>query len=147
MDEYEDRLMRSEEDTPVVERVLCVQSRADEGVIRTCGAVIPPAADNEVLLFLSYTYADVPLGRRYDCCFRRADETDVSWVTVTVVAATQQFLIGHDELPHGWKTLALLRFEPEIPTMIRDLPEASTWHQYPDTVFISDRDTWKARTT
>ncbi|MFF3689657.1 hypothetical protein [Streptomyces sp. NPDC002187] len=139
--------MRTEEDTPLAERVLLVESRADEGALATIGKGLPRRSENEDVLFLAYNYAEVPVGRRFNCCFRRTDESDVVRVTTTVVAVTQQFGVEWDEIPHGWKTLALLRFEPEIPAMIRDLPEAYAWFEQPISVYISDNDTWEARTT
>jgi hypothetical protein len=39
----------------------------------------------------------------------------------------------------------MLRFEPEIPSLIRDLPEAAVWYEQPITVYISTKDTWKGR--
>ncbi|MER7000339.1 hypothetical protein [Streptomyces sp. NPDC000410] len=68
-------------------------------------------------------------------------------MTTTVVAVTQQFGFGWDVIPHGWKTLALLRFEPEIPALIRELPEAAGWFDHPTSVYISHMDTWAARAT
>ncbi|MBT2364559.1 hypothetical protein J7E88_04265 [Streptomyces sp. ISL-10] len=138
--------MRTEEDTAVTERILLVESRAGEGALAALGRAFPPRSANEQALFLSYNYADVPVGRRFDCCFRRADERDVVWVATTVVAVTQQFGVAWDVIHHGWKTLALLRFEPEIPALIRDLPEASTWFERPISLYISDSETWEVRT-
>ncbi|MCC5475541.1 hypothetical protein [Streptomyces barringtoniae] len=65
---------------------------------------------------------------RDECCFPAADEGDATWVTVMVVAVTQQFGKPFDGIPRGWKTLALLRFEPEVPALISDLPTASGWY-------------------
>ncbi|WP_225095108.1 hypothetical protein [Streptomyces sp. CoH27] len=137
--------MRTEEATPETERVLYVESRADARVLADLGTALPPRAAGEEVLFLSFAYADVPLGRRYECCFPRADERDVTWVTATVVAVTQQFGKPFTGIPHGWKTLALLRFEPEVPELVRALPTASAWYEHPATVHIADRATWEAR--
>jgi hypothetical protein len=139
--------MRAEEDTPLTERVLLVESRADSSALATIGQGLPRRSANEVALFLSYNYADVPVGRSFDCCFRRSDRRDVAWVTTTVVAVTQQFGVGWDMIPHGWKTLAVLRFEPEIPVLIRDLPEAAAWFDQRVSLYVSDRDTWESRAT
>ncbi|MCL8010462.1 hypothetical protein [Streptomyces sp. AS02] len=139
--------MRTEEDTPVAERLLLVESPADERALPALGQGLPQRAANEEALFLSYNYADVPVGRGFDCCFRRSDVRDVAWVTTTVVAVTQQFGVVQEVIPHGWKTLAVLRFEPESPALIRDLPEAAAWFDQPISVSISDRDTWQARAT
>lgn len=139
--------MRTEEDTPVTERLLLVESRADKTALAALGQGLPQRSANEEALFLSYNYADVPVGRSFDCCFRRSDIRDVAWVTTTVVAVTQQFGVVWDAIPHGWKTLAVLRFEPEIPALIRDLPEAAAWFDQLISVHISDSDTWQARAT
>ncbi|MFE0380307.1 hypothetical protein ACFW1M_33155 [Streptomyces inhibens] len=139
--------MRTEEGTPLADRVLLIESRADEGALAAIGRGLPRRSMNEEVLFLAYNYADVPVGRSFDCCFRRSDEGDVVWVTTTVVAVTQQFGVGWDTIPHGWKTLTVLRFEPEVPALIRDLPEASGWFDQPISLHVSDRATWEARAT
>ena len=130
---------------PPTERVLLVESRATDAALAAFGAPLPPRSADEEIVFLSYGYADVPLGRRYDCCFPSADEGDVTWVAVTVVAVTQQFGRPFKGIPHGWKTLALLRFEPEVPAVIRALPRTSGWYEHPVTVLVGDRDAWAAR--
>lgn len=139
-------VMRTEDEAPRTERVLLVESRADPTALTTMGRGLPRPAGNEVALFLSYNYAEVPVGRRFGCCFRRSDESDIVRVAATVVAVTQQFGAVWDEIPHGWKTLAVLRFEPEVPAMVRDLPEAGAWFERPVSVHISDMATWEART-
>ncbi|WP_370104884.1 hypothetical protein [Streptacidiphilus sp. BW17] len=138
--------MRTEDDTPLAGRTLLVESRADKDALAAIGQVFRHRAANEEALFLSFNYAEVPVGRRFDCCFQRADQSDVAWVTITVIAVTQQFRASWDEIPHGWKTLTLLRFEPRILSMISDLPEASNWYEHSVSVCISDRQTWEART-
>lgn len=137
--------MRNEGDTPLADRVLRIESRVGKGALATIGQGLPRRSANEEALFLSYNYADVPVGRSFGCCFRRSDERDVVWVTATVVAVTQQFGFRWDVIPHGWKTLVVLRFEPEIPELIRELPEAAGWFDQPVSVHVSDRDTWEAR--
>ncbi|MEU7730872.1 hypothetical protein AB0B78_37575 [Streptomyces sp. NPDC040724] len=137
--------MRTEKDTPLADRVLLIESRADASALDAIGQGLPLLSANEVALFLSYNYADVPVGRSFDCCFRASDASAVVSVTATVVAVTQQFGFGWDVIPHGWKTLAVLRFEPEMPALIRDLPEAAGWFDRPVSVHVSDRDTWEAR--
>ncbi|MFF3957271.1 hypothetical protein ACFYY1_29265 [Streptomyces sp. NPDC001890] len=137
--------MRTEEDTPLAERVLLVESRANKEALAAFGHGFTRRSANEEALFLSFNYADVPVGRTFDCCFRRVDESDVVRVKVTVISVTQQFGVGWDEIPHGWKTLTLLRFEPEVPSLIRDLPEASSWYEHPISVFISDSAAREAR--
>ncbi|WP_406858923.1 hypothetical protein ABZO31_01215 [Streptomyces sp. HUAS MG47] len=139
--------MRTEEDTPVAERVLLVEGRAGADGLAAFGQALPRCSGNEVALFLSYNYADVPVGRSFDRCFRRADPGDVVRVTATVVAVTQQFGVGWDTIPHGWKTLAVLRFEPGIPSLIRDLPEVACWFEQRISVCVSDGETWRARVT
>ncbi|WP_327411989.1 hypothetical protein [Streptomyces sp. NBC_01233] len=137
--------MRTEEDTPLADRVLLIESRADESALAVLGQGLPRLSTNEEALFLSYNYADVPVGRSFGCCFRASDASDVVSVTATVVAVTQQFGIGWDVIPHGWKTLAVLRFEPAPPALIRDLPEAAGWFDQRVSVHVSDRDAWAAR--
>ncbi|MFD5414998.1 hypothetical protein [Streptomyces nojiriensis] len=135
--------MRQEEDAPVQERFLSVECHADGTALAAFGQGLPQPAANEAAVFLGYNYADVPVGRRYACCFRRNDAKDAERVTTTVVAVTQQY--GHvwDHIPHGWKTLAVLRFEPAIPAMVRDLPYGGLWFDRRASVYVSDTDTWE----
>ncbi|MFJ9929582.1 hypothetical protein ACIRU5_26595 [Streptomyces misionensis] len=137
--------MRTEGSVRPEERVLLVESRAADAALAAFGACLPPRAAGEEVVFLAHGYADVPLGRRYDCCFLADDEGAVTWVTVTVVAVTQQFGRPFDGIPHGWRTLALLRFEPEVPAVVRALPRASVWCEHPVTLLVGDRDAWAAR--
>ncbi|MFE0646178.1 hypothetical protein ACFW2Y_31925 [Streptomyces sp. NPDC058877] len=91
--------MRSEADTPLVERVLRIEGRADAEALETFGRGLPRRSANEVALFLPYSYAEVPVGKVYDVCFRCTEERDVVRVTATVVAVTQQFGAAWDEVP------------------------------------------------
>ncbi|MER7827108.1 hypothetical protein ABTX85_31625 [Streptomyces sp. NPDC096097] len=136
--------MRTEEDAPVEERFLSVECHADGTALTAFGQGLPRLAANEAAVFLGYNYADVPVGRRYTHCFRRADAEVAEQVTTTVVAVTQQFGHAWDHIPHGWKTLAVLRFEPGIPTMVRDLPHSGLWFDHRASVYIADASTWGA---
>jgi len=138
---------RAEEDTPLTERTLLVESRANELAFGRWGSGLPAAGLNEETLFLSFNYADLPVGKQFDCCYIRDDEAKVIWTTVTIIAVTQQFSVAWDHIPHGWKTLTILRFEPEVPSIIRDLPATAGWYEHPITVYISNKDTWEARTS
>ncbi|MFF1651491.1 hypothetical protein [Streptomyces sp. NPDC058240] len=69
------------------------------------------------------------------------DQSDVVRVTATVASVTQQFGVRWDEVPRAWKTLTLRRFDPGIPSLIRDLPEDSNWYEQPqDPARNRDRD-------
>ncbi|MBC6462070.1 hypothetical protein [Actinomadura sp. HBU206391] len=138
---------RAEDDTPLTERILLVESRAGNVALERWGSGLPLPGPNEEALFLSFNYADLPVGKRFDCCCPRDDETRVVWTTVTIIAGTQQMALAWDDIPHGWKTLTILRFDPEIPSIIRDLPETAGWYEQPITVHISSKDTWTARTS
>ncbi|WP_328926427.1 hypothetical protein OG429_18555 [Streptomyces sp. NBC_00190] len=139
--------MRREADAPVEERRLFVECHADETALAAFGQALPPLAANEAAVFLGFCYADVPVGRRFACCFRRDDPSDVELVTATVVAVTQQFGHAWDHIPHGWKTLAVLRFEPGIPAMVHDLPQGGVWYDHRASVCVADTDTWEAQQT
>ncbi|QES55389.1 hypothetical protein DEJ51_15305 [Streptomyces venezuelae] len=136
--------MRSEADSPVGERFLLIECHADETALTAFGRELQRPAANEEAVFLGYNYADVPVGRRYACCFRRDDTRDVEQVTTTVVAVTQQYGRSWDHIPHGWKTLSVLRFEPGIPAMVRELPLGGLWYDHRGSVCVSDTDTWEA---
>jgi hypothetical protein len=137
-------MTRAEDDTPLTERILLVESRASEAALERWGNGLPLPGPSEEALFLSFNYADLPAGKQFDCCYPRDDETKVVWTTVTI---PQQRAAARDYIPHGWKTLTILRFDPEIPSISQDLPETAGWHEQPITVHISSKDTWKARTS
>ncbi|MFE0702338.1 hypothetical protein [Streptomyces sp. NPDC058872] len=138
--------MRSEADTPLVERVLRIESRADGGALEAFGRCLPRRSANEVALFLSHCYAEIPVGKIYDVCFRCAEERAAVRVAATVVAVTQQFGVAWDEIPHGWNTLTVVRFEPEVPVWVRELPETGSWYDRPSSLLLASRETWAART-
>jgi hypothetical protein len=137
-------LTRSIEDTPVLERRLYVESRASEAAINAVRAGLPQQlGTNEIVVFLTYSYADVPVGTEFDCCYHAADESNVTWVRCRVAAVTHQFGVPLNEIPHGWKTVSVLAFDPAVPAMLADLPEADAWELHPS-VMISTRETWEA---
>ena len=140
-------MTRAENDTSLAERTLLVESRANQEALDRWGSRASAPAPNEEMLFLSLNYADLPVGKQFDCCYRRDDASNVAWITTTIVAVTQQWARPWDHIPHGWKTLTLLRFEPEIPELIRGLPEAAGWYDQPISVYISSKATWEARTS
>ncbi|MBY8876447.1 hypothetical protein [Actinacidiphila acidipaludis] len=136
--------MRAERDIPVGERVLLVENRVSVESLGHVGHALPERAANEEVVFLAYSPADIPVGTRFAYCYRRLEPTDVVSVTATVMGVTQQFGHSWDAIPHGWKTVVLLRFEPEVPAMVRELPEVPRWSGSAS-VCISDREVWEAR--
>jgi hypothetical protein len=100
-----------EEDVPVRGRVLPVEGIAAPSALRKVQTGLPDElADNERAVFASFAYADIPLGKTYECLFWQDAPEQVERATTIVVAATQQFGKPFDGLPHGWKTIAVLRF-------------------------------------
>lgn len=102
-------------------------------------------AENEVALFVNYNFADVPIGTAFDCCYAAAEESNLRWVRSEVVAVTQQFAMPFEEIPHGWKTITVLRFNPDLPDLVAKLPVSDGWFESPITVLVSSRETWQAR--
>jgi hypothetical protein len=136
---------RRVDDVPVEERALLIESQVSARTLAALAAGLPAELDrDEVALFAGYTFADIPLGTTFDCCFAAGDETSVRWSDVQVVAGSQQFARPWQEIPHGWSTIIVLRFAPEIPDLVAALPIADDWSHSP-TVLISTRETWTAR--
>jgi hypothetical protein len=129
-------MTRSMEATPVPERTLLVESIASPRAREAVTSGLPRTIhENEVVLFVGYTFAEVPVGTTFDCCYMAADESNVRWVRSEVVAVTQQFARPWDEMPHGWKTITVLRFDPAVPDLVAQ----------PISILISSRETWHAR--
>jgi hypothetical protein len=60
-----------------------------------------------------------------------------------VIAITQQYAKPFDEVPHGWKTICLVKFEEGIPDIITSLPVVNGWYENRYTVSLCDTDVWR----
>jgi len=81
------------------------------------------------------------MGKRFDCC---VTVEGVVRTDALVVAVSQQFGKPFDEIPHGWKTITMLRFSPEVPKGVRDLPEVEDWWARQPSMGLCTSETWEA---
>jgi hypothetical protein len=135
--------MRSEENTPPEERYLGIEGRASTkalGLVRPGLPALFPI--NSEVLFVTFAYADLPLGKRFEIVFPRNRPENGARCESRVLAATQQFIHPFTEIPHGWKTICLVQFPEGIPDFIRKLPAVDAWYQNKDWIGICDRVTW-----
>jgi hypothetical protein len=136
------QLQWPEEKVQMDQRFLMVQGHLSERCLDYARAALPPRRpENSAILFLSYAYADIPIGRRYKILFPK-DHPELAVPTdCEILAVTQQFSKPFDCIPHGWKTICLVRFATDIPEMIRTLPTIDGWIN-PNWLCLCDEETW-----
>ena len=120
--------MPSEEKVPLRERALILQGFVSDSSLALIRSGLPAQWPQTArCLFVSYAYADLPLGKRFDFVFPwgapgRAETTDA-----IIHAATQQFGKPFDEIPSGWKSICVIDFPRGVPPLVERLPVASSW--------------------
>jgi hypothetical protein len=134
-----------ESQVPVANRVLLVEGRASPGLLELVRDGLPPLGRRDVLLVMTFAYADIPLGKRFQVW--SVDGSVPVQVDAELVAVTQQFAKPFDEVPHGWKTLTVVRFSPNVPEAVASLPEVDGWYERRDLAFLCTQDTWDARSS
>lgn len=125
-------------------RLLVVEGRASPAAVARCATGLPlnrPA--NSEVLFLSFAYADIPLGRRFCFLFPSGQPTLATHAECRILAVTQQFAKPFGEVPHGWKTICLVQFEAGIPHCVSSLPEVDGWYENRNTLCVCDEETFR----
>jgi len=121
-----------EERTPLDQRCLTIEGHVSETSLDLVRAALPlERPENSAILFLSYAFADIPIGRRYKILFPKDHPALAVSTECDILAVTQQFAKPLDCIPHGWKTICLVRFLAVIPEMIRALPTVDAWTFHP----------------
>jgi len=136
--------MRSEADTPIEKRYLCLEGRvspASMDLIKPCLPSTRPA-DTEVV-FVGFAYADLPFSKRYDIVFPKGSPRDGVRCECRIIAATQELRKPFPEIPHGWKTICVVHFARGIPELVQKLPMVDAWYQNREWVCICDEVTWE----
>jgi hypothetical protein len=135
-----------ESEVPVEQRYLIVHGIVHGAVYKKVrGGLSGEEADGHTLcLFLSYAYADIPVGREFGRVFARANILEAARARCVVKSATQQFAAPLEYLPHGWKTICLVGFPAGVPELFGRLPVVRGWFESePDThLCMSDEETW-----
>jgi hypothetical protein len=136
------QLQWPEEKVPMDQRFLMVEGHISEKSLDHVRAGLPPGRpENSAILFFSFAYADIPIGRRYKILFPK-DHPELAVPTdCEILAVTQQFSKPFDCVPHGWKTICLVRFASGVPEMVRALPTVNDW-TYRDGLCLCDEGTW-----
>ncbi|MEN2472447.1 hypothetical protein [Burkholderia sp. GS2Y] len=136
--------MRQESDVPLSERVLAVEGRASPTVLFQVQSAFPterPA--NCEVLFISFAYADIPIGRVFNVAFPTGIPKSATKTRCAIVAVTQQYAKPFGEVPHGWKTICLVEFPEGVPEVIASLPMVTGWYENRKTVSLCDENTWR----
>jgi hypothetical protein len=128
------------------ERVLVIEGRASPAVLIRIGAGLPKAklANCEVL-FISFAYADIPIGRTFSIAFPTGAPQSATRTNCQILAVTQQHAKPFDEIPHGWKTICLVKFDDGVPDVIASLPAVNGWYENRNTVSLCDENRWQLR--
>jgi hypothetical protein len=127
------------------DRFLSVEARASDALVRRLQRGLPAGRPgNEVALVLSATPADLVVPRNFDCGFRPADDDEVSWGAITLVAAVNEDAQPLGGIPRGQRGIGRFGFEP-LPGLIQQLPLADGWGEHRPSVLIATRSTWTAR--
>jgi hypothetical protein len=139
--------MRSENDTPVEERFLCLEGFVSAKAMAQVSAGLPaPKPAKAEAFFVQFAYADLPIGKEFQVAFlKNKPETFVNCLG-KVTAVTQQFGKPFPEVPHGWKTICYIQFPTELPELLKQLPTVDAWYQNTEVVCLSSLETWQAIT-
>ncbi len=117
---------------------LRVESRLSPAAIDRAAPGLPAVmTTNEVLLFSPFADADVRIGQRFASCARFPHSDEAVLASSTLIAVTQEFSKPFDGVPRGWKTIIHVRFDTEVPDLIRELPAAEGWYEYPASVRLT----------
>ncbi|CAB4864687.1 unannotated protein [freshwater metagenome] len=128
-------------DVPVAERVLGIEGLVSPVVLdRLLGDRATPADGETRWFFVSFAYADLPLGSAFDCWRGPGEEAPAVLAAVVVERVTQQYGVDLDHIPHGWKTIVLLRFVGGVPDFIDSLDILEDWSYMPGLMLGSSVD-------
>lgn len=106
-------------------RSLFIQGRVSAGARGVVG--LTAADERDVPLFMRHAGKSHMVGDEFELV---VDPDGTSVIVATrciLVAVTQQFGRPWDEIPAGWKTIAVLRFVNGVPPEVSNLPERDTW--------------------
>jgi len=136
--------MREEKAASIEQRYLVIQGLLDSTSLEFVKEGLPKVwNENTICCFISYAYADLPLGKTFELAFRD-DLSELTKTLCVVKAVTQQFAKPFDLIPDGWKTITLLEFPYGIPPIIANLPTIHAWgyNNPTEDVYITNEETW-----
>jgi hypothetical protein len=137
--------MRSENDTPIEQRFLCLEGFVSAKAMAQASAGLPKTKpDKAEAFFVQFAYADLPIGKAFRVAFLKNKlEKSVNCLS-KLEAVTQQFAKPFSELPHGWKTVCYIQFPTETPALLKQLPTLDAWYENEDAICLSSLETWQA---
>lgn len=137
--------MRSENDTPIEERVLCLEGFVSAKAMAQVSAGLPATKpENAEAFFVQFAYADLPIGKEFQVAFLKSKPEAFVNCLSKITAVTQQFGKPFNEVPHGWKTICYIQFPTKSPELLKQLPTVDAWYQNTETVCLSSLETWQA---
>jgi hypothetical protein len=105
--------------------------------------LLDPMPPNSEILFVGFSYADLPLGKEFEIIFPRNRPSLGLICRSRIVSATQEWGQPFSEIPHGWKTIAVVQFPGGIPQLVRELPTVDGWYENEEWVCLCNRETWE----
>src|SRR5581483_5110290 len=132
---------------PLHERFLILQGKVSNEALALVRNGLPSTWDDKSIpLFVSYAYADLPLGKEFTRVFPPKAPAQAVETLAKVIAVTQQFNKPFDEIPHGWKTITLFEFPRGIPELVDQLPTVGAWGELSDgqCAWLANEDARKA---
>jgi len=135
----------NEENVPIRDRCLVVEGVASSKTLERVRAGLPAVLPLTArCLLLSYSYADLPLGKTFQCVFPGREPTKFEGTLAVIHAVTQQFGEPFDSIPHGWKTVCVVDFPRGVPWLIERLPIVGAWGESQEAVALCGRDAIEA---
>jgi hypothetical protein len=99
--------------------------------------------ENTVILFVGYSYADIPIGKIYRIVFPYSAPHSGIHCRSRVIGVTQQWGGKLDAIPAGWKTVCAIEFSGGVPPLIEGLPTIDAWSFETDACLCGE-ETWEA---
>ena len=113
--------MASEAQTPVKARVVSVQGLVSPSSLQLVHGGLPARWPSSArCVFVSYAFADQPVGKRFDAVAASDALEGAESTTALILAVTQQFGVALDVVPQGWKRSAWSTFRPGCRLVSRD---------------------------
>jgi hypothetical protein len=130
---------------PIEDQFLSIKGKVSQSSFDLIKSGLPTDKPNNTeILFVSYAFADVPVGKRFSVIFPKNKPSEGIYYESKIAAVTQQFGKPTELIPHGWKTICLVEFPRGIPEIIKNLPVVDTWFENNDYVCICEEEVWEA---
>lgn len=115
---------------PLEQRFLIITGIAESNICeKFFGEEYPLGSENILCCFISFAYADLPIGKSFNTAFTRSKPNQNFNTLIEIKAVTQQFGDKLTSVPYGWKTICILYFPQGIPQAIRKLPTVKDWYE------------------